>query len=392
MKHLLVVPVLALCMSLTAAQDACPVFVREALDTLFDGCEGLGRNQACYGNTLVEATGRTPEFSFDGEGDIASVTDFDTLAFAPYDSAREQWGVVKMSLQANIPNSLPGQNVTVILLGDVDVQQVSEPLPTTSVFTTGPLRLRSTPDTTSDNIITVMPGNTLLMATGRNEAGDWLRLVHNDPVQGALVGWASTVSLGITEPTDSLMVITPGNTLVNAFPAPMQAFTFSGGIGDSPCSGAPDSGLIISTPAGSGKIAFEINTVRVSVGSTLWLRSVDDGLRFDLATGSAVITADDTSVTVPAGAYAFVPTDDDGFPTGAPQGPMAYGVNDVGRLPLTVAAPYDPATDDADDVEIPSGDDAATPGAEDDLGADDGAGTDQGGEAVGGDDDEGEDD
>jgi len=110
-----------------AAQSTCPTMVDEALKGLDTACAGLSRNQACYGNVSLEATPRTGvnNFSFHKIGDIVDVTDIDTLKLEPMDEAANTWGVVMMALQADIPDSLPGQNVTFVLFGNVEIQNTS---------------------------------------------------------------------------------------------------------------------------------------------------------------------------------------------------------------------------------------------------------------------------
>ena len=39
----------------------CPAFVEEALETVSNQCDGLGRNSACYGNTQVIAEFSQPQ-------------------------------------------------------------------------------------------------------------------------------------------------------------------------------------------------------------------------------------------------------------------------------------------------------------------------------------------
>lgn len=105
------------------AQAACPSLVTEALDALDDLCSGLTRNQACYGNVRLEATAQSgvEQFRFEQVGDIEEVNEINTLTLSPMDEAAGTWGVVMMQLQADIPDTLPGQNVTFLMFGDVEI-------------------------------------------------------------------------------------------------------------------------------------------------------------------------------------------------------------------------------------------------------------------------------
>lgn len=110
-----------------AAQATCSSLVEVALDGLDTYCADLGRNQACYGNVALEAIPQsdTTDFTFEQVGDIVDVTDIQSLKLQPMDEASGAWGVVMMQLQADIPDALPGQNVTFVLFGDVEIENAS---------------------------------------------------------------------------------------------------------------------------------------------------------------------------------------------------------------------------------------------------------------------------
>lgn len=107
-----------------AQTDACPELVQTALDQIGESCGNLGRNQACYGNFMIDATGAggTPLANFTSSGDVVNVTDISTLVTAPLDVESQTWGVAVMALQANLPDTLPGQNVTIVVFGDVQLE------------------------------------------------------------------------------------------------------------------------------------------------------------------------------------------------------------------------------------------------------------------------------
>src|SRR5690606_34316427 len=98
-----------------------------ALNAADTACDSTGRNEVCYGNIQIEATARdeAPQFSFVSLGDMVSVLDVQSMTLSAYDEATEAWGVAIMRLQANIPDTLPGQNVTFILFGDVQITDAS---------------------------------------------------------------------------------------------------------------------------------------------------------------------------------------------------------------------------------------------------------------------------
>src|SRR5690606_10481517 len=101
--------------------------VDTALQAADLACTETGRNQACYGNVLVDAepSDTATDFVFNTTGDIVDLTDIQSLLLNGLDEVTEEWGVAILRVQANIPNSLPGQNVTFVLFGDVEIADAS---------------------------------------------------------------------------------------------------------------------------------------------------------------------------------------------------------------------------------------------------------------------------
>lgn len=101
----------------------CDELVTTALSTVGPACDGLGRNQACYGNRLINAVmnaGVTA--SFNVSGDKVDLTAFQSISSTPLDDIQQTWGITVLKAQANLPDTLPGQNVTFLLIGDTELQ------------------------------------------------------------------------------------------------------------------------------------------------------------------------------------------------------------------------------------------------------------------------------
>jgi len=110
------------------AQDECPSIVQDALDAVGQACLGTERNQACYGNGQIDLIPQTGAVipSFETAGDLATISDIQTLTLYPLDLDERTWGVSMMLVQANLPDTLPGQNVSVVLFGDSELNIDSE--------------------------------------------------------------------------------------------------------------------------------------------------------------------------------------------------------------------------------------------------------------------------
>ena len=109
------------------AYSACPALVQNALQSIATSCEGISRNQVCYGNFALHATPHhdAPAFNFENVGDIVDVLHLQSLKLDPLDEVQGVWGLAMMQLQADIPDTLPGQNVTFLLFGDVEIENRS---------------------------------------------------------------------------------------------------------------------------------------------------------------------------------------------------------------------------------------------------------------------------
>ncbi len=121
-----VLVLLTLCITpvVTLAQgDACPAIVETALDAVDQFCQEAGRNQACYGSVSMQAEPQpgVSDFVFEQSGDIVDVAEIQTLRLSAMEEGAGVWGVALMQLQANIPDSVPGQNVTFLIFGDVQI-------------------------------------------------------------------------------------------------------------------------------------------------------------------------------------------------------------------------------------------------------------------------------
>ncbi|MAU13240.1 MAG: hypothetical protein CL607_25710 [Anaerolineaceae bacterium] len=109
-----------------ASADSCEAIMRQISQALDTFCSTTGRNQACYGNLLIDAEPSTnvvdlSTFQFDRQGDIQSLTNLSALELSPMDQDNGTWGVALMQVQANIPDALPGTNVTVLAFGGMQI-------------------------------------------------------------------------------------------------------------------------------------------------------------------------------------------------------------------------------------------------------------------------------
>jgi hypothetical protein len=198
---------------------SCPEIVQTALDLTEQRCSATGRNEACYGNALLQAQPQpgSNNFVFEESGDIVPVSDLQSLRMSAMDISHGLWGVALMRLQASIAEDEPNQNVTMLLFGDVQLQnQVSHPIPV--AVTHDRAIVFSGPSLASFRIAQIPAGRTL-MATGRSRDGLWLRVRLTDAYART---WISAADVRAAEGSPDLSTLTVVNGSTPDY-APMQA-------------------------------------------------------------------------------------------------------------------------------------------------------------------------
>ncbi len=325
---------IVLCFTSVLAQAAtCGAMVEQALADVQNDCTATGRNQACYGYVSLQATPRegVADFNFTKAGDLVSVADIDTLSLSRLDTTNNTWGIALMKLQANLPDTLPGQNVTVLMFGDVHIQDASAVSSGVRVSASAMVNVRSTPST-SGSIIGTLAGGQTAAATGRNPDGSWLRIQLPN---SAALGWVSAAVVKVSGDTSTLALVDP--TQAQTSFTPMQAFYFQTGITQTNCQQAPEDGILIQTPKGMGKIDLRANDVDIQLGSTAFIQAQPRGyMTVSVVEGEGHITANGKTVDVPAGLQTTIAMDDNLHASGTPNDPQPYDATTVQNLPVSV--------------------------------------------------------
>lgn len=332
----------------------CPILVETALNAADEACSATTRNEACYGNLTIDATTRAPA-TFENTGDIMQISNIESLALASMNVARNEWGVALMRVQANLPDTLPGSNVTFLLFSDVVIEDAGYEgdatlPPVLNAVTTENANVRSGPGTEFFVIDSLSIGDPIVV-NGRNDAGDWLRV---ELPSGVNTGWISAALLDVDGDTGTLALAGGGSASTATQFGPMQAFYFRSGIGDAPCNAAPDSGMIIQTPEGSFTVDLQINGVQVELGSTMYLTAGEDEngeIQFNIhmVEGHARIESEGVAQFLQAGQMLRVPLTEDYDPAGQPGVPVPYDGREANlpirlleRSTIVIPPPFEP--------------------------------------------------
>jgi hypothetical protein len=264
-RKIIVVCLLAiLSIAMVIAQGACPDLLETALQSVEDNCAGLGRNEVCYGYNNVQASfiSEVAEDFFSQVSDKSPVAELASVQTLPMNTETGQWGVAVMNLQANVPNTLPGTNVTFVLLGDVEVENAVAPedafVPSDGIgvsLAVESANLRSGAGLTFNVVGGVLQDETLI-ADGVSEDGEWLRVVKN-----GRPAWLHRSLVVENAEIETLPVLT------DELRMPMQAFYLRTGLSRTECVEVPDNLLVVQGPENL-RVQLSINGANVSLGST----------------------------------------------------------------------------------------------------------------------------
>lgn len=294
--------------------DSCPDLVTRALAAVNNLCTGQGRNSACYGNTLVQAqlADGQSDVAFTREGDIANLGLLRSISTSPLNDELTEWGVSVLSVQANLPGALPGQNALFMLIGGTEVESAVTPedafMPAASIQVAAAFAspVVSAPTQTAAAVFSVDAGQTML-ADAQSGDGAFVRVTLRDQF-----GWIALAALQTDAAIDALPAYTPGESFT-----PMQAFYLRTGIGGANCTVAP-SALIVQGPE-NYNVQISANGANISLGSSVILETLPvDGagsgggysgqsgvgglLRITVIDGHVTITnADGTVTEIPEG-------------------------------------------------------------------------------------------
>ena len=283
--------------SAQTSNPACPALVELALSQVGNSCADMGRNTACYGFNKLSATfNKTVDASFfTNPSDRSDLAIMQNIRTAPLDLGLGQWGIAVMNVQANVPDTLPGQAVTFLLLGDSEIENAvpttADNVPSVTVILQSAADLRSGAQPVSAVIGTVAAG-TVVDADAISADGSAIRL---NITTGK--GWVNRDAVNPNPTLDKLPHVKLNSD------SPMQSFYFRTRPGrDLECAQTP-SVLTIQSPQHI-KVNLTANGADIEMGSLITLQVLPDGKTMQLTTleGQAIVgKGTPEEVVVPAG-------------------------------------------------------------------------------------------
>lgn len=127
--------VLLLSVVVIAQDDTCPQIIYDAVLQASDACADTGQNEICYGNSNITAIPRSDaKITFAHPGDISPLSDIQSIQSSGLNG--NDFGIALMRVQANVPNSLPGQVITFMLMGEASLEDSNPKQPLQAFFFT----------------------------------------------------------------------------------------------------------------------------------------------------------------------------------------------------------------------------------------------------------------
>lgn len=329
---LLLLITLIVTVTINAQNDTCSALIQSALERVNDSCNDTGRNQLCYGNTQLAVTARddSPDFTLESPGDIIDITYIESVQLSSL-NLPDEWGIALMKIQANLPDTIPGQAVNMLLFGDVYIEDQAAKLPSSLPgIVTVPANLRTGPSANYGLLGSIGDGEEVEV-DAQNADGDWFRIYRSDTED---LAWIFGTLIEIDGDPSTLTVVKVADPIASAQFNSMQTFLFRSGIGDVSCQETPPDGILIQTPKGVAEINLLVNKVDIRLGSTAFLTATpNDFLTITLLEGQATVTAEGSTVVVPAGLRARIPLDSDALAIGPPE-LVIYEALELAALPI----------------------------------------------------------
>ena len=316
-------------------EDTCSSLVASALEVTDQSCSGTVPDQLCYGHSMldVEPQPGFGPFNFSQAGDKVEVAGLQSLRVSGMNTETDEWGVALMQVHANLPGTLSVQNVTFLIMGDVQIENRVpglNPLDVT-VAARGNVNIRTAPELDAFVAGTLQSGQTVT-ARGRTADNSWLFV---DLPDGQNTGWVFGPSMTNADGIESLKVVDPDT----AYYGPMQAFYLeTGSSGGSPeCAEAPEDGLMIQTSEGVAEVSLWINEVKIRLGSTAFIRAArNEEMTVTMLEGNAHVEAQGVEYSAPAGTELTIPMDQNLAPAGPPSPPSNVSDTNVESLPPAI--------------------------------------------------------
>jgi hypothetical protein len=108
------------------SQTNCQSLIDQAISYTGKYCNQIGANQGCYGNTTIQAqmiTNASQRFS--ERGDVADINQIQSISADPLNLMTHDWGIAIFRVLGNLPGTVPGEMVTLMVFGNTKLDKTS---------------------------------------------------------------------------------------------------------------------------------------------------------------------------------------------------------------------------------------------------------------------------
>lgn len=321
--------------------DQCALLVEDAVAQVQAACAGVERGQVCYGEPGVTVSASGIESVALDEPSISDLAGLNALSTAPADPEAGAWGVAVLKLPANLPAD-GTDAVTAVLYGGASITRAAPVAAAdtsaaegatldVSNATNEPVNLRSGAGVAYGVVAQVPPGESMV-ADGRNEVGDWVRVQYNGAaawVFARVIAWdGDLMALPVLSPDD----VSSSAPAVES--SPFQTFTLEGTASEA-CPAA-EPGLLLQY-TGEQPASLMINGVTLSFSDASLLVSAGANASLDVRVlnGTADVSAGGSTLRAGIGnAVAVALGGDDGLTASGAPALQASDTFDTASAPL----------------------------------------------------------
>src|SRR6185436_7079511 len=105
---------------------SCQALIDRTIQASDNFCSNTDSNTACYGNNTLRADlAPNAAHRFSERGDTIAVDELRRLSASPLNLGNNEWGIAVFKVIANLPRSLPGETVTMVVFGNATLDNQS---------------------------------------------------------------------------------------------------------------------------------------------------------------------------------------------------------------------------------------------------------------------------
>lgn len=294
--------------------ESCVPAVTGVIHTVYASLGKINPGQVYYANGTLTAAFRDGKATDFKTGGLAALDAVQGLTGTASDVKGADWSIAVWKTRAGlIDDTAP--DVTVAALGSVKLAAALDPnvkltLATLTNRNTTAINLYAGPDQTRPITGSLAP-LAKVVANGRTEAGDWVRVI-----QDGMLGWVPTKSISLDRELSGLSAV-KDTDVTPLFQDAFQALTFDSGANPA-CKDTPNGLLISSSPGVPAR--FLVNGVQLGIGGGAFLKASPSELAISAISGTISVTVGGITAPIKPGTTVLIPLKDN-QPSGAAAAP-----------------------------------------------------------------------